>query len=251
MRLAGKAAIVTGAAGNIGLATARLFVKEGAKVLLVDRDEASLAAAMQELGSGQAEALAADVTKPADIERYAARAVERFGGIDIFFNNAGIEGPIAPIEDYPDDGFERVMAVNATGVFLGVKHVLPKMREWGSMIITSSIMGLRGGVRGIGYSASKHAVIGIMRAAAKHAGPRHIRVNTIHPGFVESAMFRRIVEENVKLGIDVPDEFYLKQVPFGTFVTPHEIAQTVLFLASDESRQVTGQTIAIDGGYLL
>jgi NAD(P)-dependent dehydrogenase (short-subunit alcohol dehydrogenase family) len=143
------------------------------------------------------------------------------------------------------------MEVNVKGVFFGVKHGLPKMREWGSMIITSSIMGLKGGVRSIGYSASKHAVIGIMRAAAKDVGPRHIRVNTIHPGFVKSEMLGRIQKRNAELGLPAEDAFYMAQVPFGIYVTPHEIAQTVLFLASDDSRQVTGQTIAIDGGYML
>lgn len=251
MRLLGKSAIITGAVGNIGLATTRLFLKEGAKVLLVDRDRAGLDKAMQEFSGNQAEALAADVAKEAEVKRYAAHAGEKFGGVDIFFNNAGVEGPITPITEYPEDGFDRVMDVNAKGVFFGVKHVLPIMREWSSMIITSSIMGLRGGVRSIGYTASKHAVIGIMRAAAKDVGPRHIRINTIHPGFVKSEMLGRIQKRNTELGLPAGDEFYMKQVPFGIYVTPHEIAQTVLFLASDDSRQVTGQTIAIDGGYLL
>jgi NAD(P)-dependent dehydrogenase (short-subunit alcohol dehydrogenase family) len=250
MRSAGKSAIITGAVGNIGLATTRLFLKEGAKVLLVDRDEAGLNAAMKEFSGNHAEALV-DVSKEAHVERYARHAEQKFGGVDIFFNNAGIEGPVTIISDYPDDGFDQVMQVNAKGVFLGVKHVLPRMRAWGSMIITSSIMGLRGGVRTIGYVASKHAVVGIMRAAAKDAGPRHIRVNTIHPGFVKSEMLGRIQKRNTELGLPGDEAFYLAQVPFGIYVTPHEIAQTVLFLASDDSRQVTGQTLAIDGGYLL
>jgi NAD(P)-dependent dehydrogenase (short-subunit alcohol dehydrogenase family) len=251
MRLAGKVAIVTGAVGNIGLATTRLFLQEGASVLLVDREEARLREVVKEFDPRNAEIFAADVTKEGDVEAYVRHAVEQFGGVDIFFNNAGIEGPITPIADYPEDGFDAVMDVNAKGVFLGVKHGLPKMREWGSMIITSSIMGLRGGVRSIGYTASKHAVIGIMRAAAKDAGPRHIRVNTIHPGFVKSEMLGRIQKRNAELGLPANEEFYMRQVPFGIYVTPHEIAQTVLFLASDDSRQVTGQTIAIDGGYML
>jgi NAD(P)-dependent dehydrogenase (short-subunit alcohol dehydrogenase family) len=251
MRLQGKSAIVTGAVGNIGLATTRLFLKEGAKVLLVDRDEAGLKQAMKEFSGNQAEVFVADVAKEADVERYAKHAEQKFGGVDIFFNNAGIEGPITKIADYPEDGFDRVMDVNAKGVFLGVKHVLPRMREWSSMIITSSIMGLRGGVRSIGYVASKHAVIGIMRSAAKDAGPRRIRVNTIHPGFVKSEMLGRIQKRNTELGLPGDEAFYMAQVPFGIYVTPHEIAQTVLFLASDDSRQITGQTLAIDGGYML
>ena len=251
MRLAGKVAIVTGAVGNIGLATTRLFLQEGASVLLVDKEESRLREVVKEFDQRNAEIFAADVTKEAEVEAYVRYAVEQFGGIDIFFNNAGVEGPITKIADYPEEGFDQVMDVNAKGVFFGVKHGLPKMREWGSMIITSSIMGLKGGVRSIGYSASKHAVIGIMRAAAKDAGPRHIRVNTIHPGFVKSEMLGRIQKRNAALGLPADDAFYMAQVPFGIYVTPHEIAQTVLFLASDDSRQVTGQTIAIDGGYML
>lgn len=250
MRLQGKAAIVTGAAGNIGLATARLFLEEGARVLLVDRDAAALDKLAGELGADAA-TFVADVTRPAEVEAYAGAAVERLGGIDIFFNNAGIEGPIKATAEYPDDGFEQVMAVNTTGVFYGMKHVLPHMKEWGSVIITSSTMGLRGSARAVGYAASKHAVVGIMRSAAKDVGPRRIRVNTIHPGFVESAMLSRIEEEMRGLGFNDPNRFYVDQVPFGCKVTPAEIARTVLFLASDDSRQVTGQTIAIDGGYLL
>lgn len=250
MRLKGKSAVVTGAAGNIGLAATRLFLAEGAAVLLVDRDVGALEALSGELG-GSAATFAADVTRSDEVAAYAAAAGERFGGIDIFFNNAGIEGPIRALADYPDDGFDAVMAVNTTGVFYGMKHMLPLMREWGSVIITSSVMGARGSARAVGYSASKHAVVGIMRSAARDAGPRRIRVNTVHPGFVESAMLHRIEDELRGFGINDPDQFYLSQVPFGCKVTPHEIAQTVLFLASDDSRQVTGQTIAVDGGYLL
>ncbi len=251
MRLEGKNAVVTGAVGNIGLATTRLFLQEGARVLLVDRDAERLSAVAAELGTKNAETFVADVADEAQVKAYADKAEALFGPVHIFFNNAGVEGPIKPLADYPLDGFERVMAVNTTGVYLGMKYVLPKMPEWSSVIVTSSIMGLQGSARAVGYSASKHAVIGIMRSAAKDAAPRRIRVNTVHPGFVESAMLHRIEDEMRAFGFNDPEQFYTSQIPFGVKVTPHEIAQTVLFLASDDSRQVTGQTIAIDGGHLL
>jgi NAD(P)-dependent dehydrogenase (short-subunit alcohol dehydrogenase family) len=251
MRLKGKNAIVTGAVGNIGLAVTRLFLKEGARVFMVDRDAERLGAVAAELNTKAAETFVADVTEPDEVGAYAAAAEERFGPVHVFFNNAGIEGPIKHVADYPLDGFEQVMAVNTTGVFLGMKYVLPKMPEWGSVIITSSIMGVRGTPRAIGYSASKHAVVGIMRSAARDAAKRRIRVNTVHPGFVDSDMLRRIEGEMQAFGFNDPEQFYLSSIPFGMKVTPHEIAQTVLFLASDESRQITGQTIAIDGGHLL
>jgi NAD(P)-dependent dehydrogenase (short-subunit alcohol dehydrogenase family) len=251
MRLTGKNAIVTGAVGNIGLATTRLFLKEGARVLMVDRDAERLRKIAAELGTPNAEPCVADVSIEDEVKAYADAAEEKLGPIHVFFNNAGIEGPIKHLADYPKDGFEQVMAVNTTGVYLGMKHVLPKMPEWGSVIITSSIMGLQGSARAVGYSASKHAVIGIMRSAAKDAASRRIRVNTVHPGFVESDMLHRIENEMRAFGFNDPEQFYTSQIPFGVKVTPHEIAQTVLFLASDDSRQVTGQTIAIDGGHLL
>jgi NAD(P)-dependent dehydrogenase (short-subunit alcohol dehydrogenase family) len=251
MRLEGKTAIVTGAAGNIGLAATKLFVAEGARVLMVDRDAVPLADFAGEFPAGSVETFVADVTKPDEVEAYAARAGELFGSVDAFFNNAGIEGPVRVLEDYPDDGFDDVMAVNSSGVFYGLKHVAPRMGEWGGIVITSSVMGLSGSARAIGYSAAKHAVVGMMRSAAKALAERHIRVNTIHPGMVESAMLRRIQEEMRGHGFDNPEQHYLDAIPFHCLVSPHEIARAVLFLVSDDSRQITGQTLAIDGGYLL
>lgn len=251
MRLQNKVAIVTGAAGNIGLATVRLFHQQGAKVVLVDRDQAGIKRALAELGGDRAEGVIADVTSSADVKRYVDATVQRFGKIDVFFNNAGIEGAVCSLVDYPEDAFDKVMAVNTKGVFLGMKYVVPQMNDGASIIITSSIMGLAGSLRTIGYVASKHAVVGIMRSAAKILGPRGIRVNTVHPGFVESDMLRRIEEAD---GSDTPEALKKKKadaLPLGRYVEPLEIAQSVLFLASDESRMVTGQTLAVDGGFLL
>lgn len=251
MRLAGKNAVITGGCGNIGLATARLFLSEGARVMIVDRDAEALEQVRDELGEERLETFAADVTDPASVRAYADHAGEVLGEVHAFFANAGIEGPIKAVRDYPDEGFEAVMAVNCTGVFLGAKYMEPKMPDWSSIVMTSSLMGSRGSPRAIGYAASKHAVVGIMRSAAKDFAARRIRVNTVHPGMVDSAMLGRIEAEMREIGFRDPDSYYTQAIPFGMKVKPAEIAQAVLFLCSDDSRQITGQTLAIDGGWLL
>ena len=173
----GKNAIVTGGAGVIGLATARRLVAGGARVALVDRDGERLTAHVAALGAGAALAIVADVTKPAEVAAYAERAQRELGPIDIFFNNAGVEGPTAMLGDYAEEDFERVQAINVTGVFHGLKQVTPRMRDGGAIVITSSTAGLRGSPGFAGYTMSKHAVIGLMRTAAIEGAPRCIRVN--------------------------------------------------------------------------
>ena len=251
MRLQDKVAIVTGALGNIGIEVVRSFIENGARVALVDLDSRKLDAAIAGFPRDRVIGVAANVTSSADVERYVKSTVEAFGPIDLFFNNAGIEGAVKPFIEYPEDKFDAVMAVNVKGVFLGMKYVVPQMNDRGSIIITSSIMGLVGGEKDIGYTASKHAVVGIMRSAAKSLGSRGIRVNTIHPGFVESDMLRRIERIDQPKDPEAARRARLASVPFGRYVVPKEIAQTVLYLASDESVMTTGQTIAIDGGWLL
>jgi NAD(P)-dependent dehydrogenase (short-subunit alcohol dehydrogenase family) len=250
VRLKDKVAVITGAAGNIGAATARLFHAQGARVALVDFDAPRLKEIAAKLGGDRVAAIVADVTKASDVRRYAEEAAERFGPIDVFFNNAGIEGPLAPITEFPEDGFAKVMAVNVTGVFLGTKYVAPKMREGGSIIITSSVAGLKGSPNFVGYTTSKHAVIGIMRSAAIDLAPRRIRVNTLHPGMVESEMMRRIeghVSEDTKS--DARPQF-MSRILLGRYVLLDEVADVVLFLASDESRMTTGNQFVIDGGFM-
>lgn len=252
MRLENKTAVVTGAAGNIGFAVVRRLLTEGARVLLVDVNERELEAALGRLGSERAQGCVADVTSAAAVAEYARRAEERLGPIDIFFNNAGIEGPNAPITEFPEDGFERVMQINVRGVFLGLKYLAPRMRDGGSIIVTSSIAGLMGSGRFTAYTTSKHAVIGLMREAAIDLGPRRIRVNSIHPGFVESEMLLRILR---RMQPGVPDETLLAQFGartlLGRCISADEIAQSVAFLASDESRMITGHTLVVDAGTLL
>ncbi len=251
MKLEGKVALITGGAGVIGRATARRLLDEGATVVLVDKDESTVRAAAQKLGSAKAAWLAADVTDAASVASYAKAASERFGPIHAFFNNAGIEGPTAPLAEFPEDGFAAVMAVNVTGVFLGMKYVLPRMADGGSIIITSPPAGLRGAANFGAYCASKHAGIGIMRTAALEAAPRRIRVNSIHPAPVESDMIRRL--ERARAGDGDTERVkrrFVQRIPMGRYVLPNEVADLVLFLASDESRMITGTMLGIDGGSL-
>ena len=251
MRLQDKVAIVTGAAGNIGLATVELFLEQGARVMMVDRDQVQLDTLVAKLGADRVAGVKADVTKPEEVQKYVAETTKRFGKVDIFFNNAGVEGPLKSIDQYPDDGFETVMDVNVNGVFFGLKYVIQAMNEGGSIVMTSSVMGLKGSIKTIGYTASKHAVVGLMRSAARVLGPMGIRVNTIHPGYVEGDMMRRIESVDVPADPEESRKQRLAAVPMGKYIQPRDIAETVLFLSSDESRMVTGQTLAIDGGFML
>ncbi|RAJ77522.1 NAD(P)-dependent dehydrogenase (short-subunit alcohol dehydrogenase family) [Chitinophaga dinghuensis] len=246
-RLENKVALITGGAGSIGQTTAKLFIDEGAKVVLVDLDEAALKKITDTLGPNAAY-VAANVTVAKDVERYATEAVKKFGKIDIFFNNAGIEGSVAPITEFPEEVFDKVLAVNVKGVFLGCKYVLPQMKDGASMIITSSVAGLGGSPNFIAYVTSKHATLGIMKVAALEAAARKIRVNTIHPSPVNNRMMRSIEEgyEPGK-GTDVQKKF-AAEIPLGRYAEPIEIAKLVLFLGSDDSQFITGAQYVIDGG---
>lgn len=250
-RLSGKTAVLTGATGAIGQAVARLFVREGARVALVARNRASLAALVTELGEDRAVACAADVTDAGSVARYARAAADALGPIDVFFNNAGIEGPLADITEFPEDEFDRVMAVNVRGVFLGMKYMLPVMRDGGSAIITSSIAGQCGSPRFVAYTASKHAEIGIMRVAAMDAAARRIRVNSLHPGMVDSPMLTRItdtIDGGTHEGF--AQSLFLNRILLGRYVTPGEVAESALYLACDDSRMVTGTQLTVDAGFM-
>ena len=248
-RLENKTAVITGGAGSIGKTTAKLFLDEGARVVLVDLKEDALREAVEELGGGEnLTTCAADVTKTEDVKNYVKKAVEAFGKIDAFFNNAGIEGIVKPIADYPEEKFDQVMAVNVRGVWLGCKYVLPEMNDGGSIIITSSISGLVGSPDLTAYITSKHAVVGIMRALAVEAAPRGIRVNTVHPSPVDNRMMRSLEEGFSPGRAEEAKKELGKKIPLGRYAKPEEIGQLVLFLASDESRFITGTTQVIDGG---
>jgi len=248
--LDGKICIVTGAAGSLGLATAELFLREGAKVMLVDREAGALQAAADRLGAApdRIMAQAADVTDAQSTAGFIAATAARWGGIDVMFCNAGISGAICPVVDYPEDVFDRVMAVNVRGPFLGCKYVLPKMRDGGSIIVTSSVVGTTSDPGIAAYATSKHAVIGLMRTVAKEAASRRIRVNVVAPGPIAND-FQRNVETGLTraIGRDA-GKFLDGLIPLGRHGLPEEIGQLVLYLASDQSSFSTGGVFMADGG---
>ncbi|MGB3149765.1 MAG: SDR family oxidoreductase [Maribacter sp.] len=249
-RLKNKVAIITGGAGGIGMATAKLFLAEGAKVVIVDISKDLLEEAGQKLNHENLSYCVADVSKVDDTKKYVEHTLKVHDKIDIFFANAGIEGTSKPIAEYPDEIFDKVIAVNQKGVWLGCKYVIPKMKEGGSVMITSSVAVLKG-FGGLGaYVATKHAVVGIMRVAALENAGRKILVNTIHPGPVNNDMMRRIEKD---MSPNSPTEVmkgFEASVPFGRYAESQEIAQTALFLASEESKYITGRTHVVDGGML-
>jgi NAD(P)-dependent dehydrogenase (short-subunit alcohol dehydrogenase family) len=251
-RLTDKVAIITGGAGGIGLATGKRFLEEGARgVVLVDRDEGELREAASSLGAAdRVQVVAADVSEPASAERCVAAAEERFGGLDVMMANAGIEGPVRPLTDYSVEDFDRVLAVNVRGVFLGVKASVPalKARGGGSILITSSVAGLVGAAGLIGYAASKHAVNGIAKTAAIELAPLGIRVNTIHPGPIENRMMRSIEEQASPGHGEQVKAKYSDMIPMRRYGTNEEIANAAVYLASGESSYVTGTMIVLDGG---
>ncbi len=247
--LDGKICIVTGAAGSLGLASAELFVREGAKVMLVDREAAALKVAADRLGHPeQVMVQAADVTDAKSTAGFIAATVARWGGLDVMFCNAGISGEICPVTDYPEDVFDRVMAVNVRGPFLGCKYALPKMRDGGSIIITSSVVGTTADPGIAAYATSKHAVIGLMRTVAKEAAHRRIRVNVVAPGPIAND-FQRNVETGLTraIGRDA-GQFLDGLIPLGRHGLPEEIGRLVLYLASDQSSFSTGGVFMADGG---
>ena len=249
-RLEGKVAIITGGAGGIGIEAGRLFVREGARVLLVDLSEKPLQQAVQNIGSEAVSYAVADVTQPEQVQRYVRAAVERYQGVDIFLNNAGIEGVVQPITDYPIDVFDQVMAVNVRGVWLGLKYVMPEMqkRGGGSIIITSSVAGIRGTAGVSAYITSKHAVIGMMRTAALEGAPLGIRVNTVNPAPIETRMMRSLEEGFAPGAAEQAKQRIASTVPLQRYGSPEEVAQVMLFLATDESRYCTGGVYMVDGG---
>lgn len=249
-RLNGKVAVITGGAGGIGRAAGELFVAEGADVLLVDMDAGALREAATAIGSNRVGTCVADVTRPEDNQRMVTEATERFGGVDIFLANAGIEGRVKPITEYEVEVFDRVIAVNVRGVWLGLKHVIPAMqaRGGGSIVITSSVAGV-GGAPGVSaYVTSKHAVIGMMRSAALECAPFNIRVNTVNPSPTETRMMRSLEEGFMPGAQAQAKNMFEGNIPLGRYGQPRDIANLMLFLASDESSFLTGSVYMADGG---
>src|SRR6202049_1632007 len=251
IRLDGKGAVVTGAAGVVGTATLRLFAERGARVVAVDRKAQDLQTAIKDLpASAQAFAVPADVTEEDEVAEYVRAPVDKFGTIDVFYNNAGVEGDIAPITRYSLAAFRRVIDVNVIGVFLGLKHVLPVMlkQNRGSIINTASIAGLIGSHDIAAYSASKHAVIGLTKSAALECSQTGVRVNCVCPGLIDSRMLSAIIEGRNPSPSPVTEDKIVERIPARRLGQASEVASLVAFLASDEASYVSGSAYTVDGG---
>jgi NAD(P)-dependent dehydrogenase (short-subunit alcohol dehydrogenase family) len=247
-RLSGKVALITGGAGSIGLATARAFVAEGAKVMITDLSEDALARAAASSGSDDVVWRATDVTNSEQVRAAVQATVGEFGRLDITFANAGVFGVVAPVSDYPVEVFERVIAVNVVGSFLVAKHALAAMEDGGSLIVNSSVVGLTSD-RGIAaYATSKHAVVGLVRTAAKEVAPRGIRVNSLHPGPTDNAFQSAIEVEAIGASKEESARAFEQMIPLARHASPDEIAAAVVFLASDETKFMTGTQLVVDGG---
>jgi NAD(P)-dependent dehydrogenase (short-subunit alcohol dehydrogenase family) len=246
--LENKVCVITGGSGSIGLETARLFIDEGAKVMLVDIDEKALKKAAGDLNADQIGYKVADVTKSSDVQGFFNEVVSRWGKVDVIFSNAGISGEICPITDYPEDVFDSVYAVHVKGAFLACKYGIPCMKDGGSIIINSSIAAFRGDPGVCAYITAKHAQIGLMRSVAKEVAEKKIRVNTIHPGPIDN-QFQLHIEQRLGEVLDTDGtEFFNNIIPMGRHGTAQEIARSVLYLASDQSSFTTGTTLIVDGG---
>jgi len=246
-RFEGKVLLVTGGGGGIGRAVAERFASDGARVALVDVDEAGLqeSAKTVERAGGEALAIRADVTRGDEVRRYVEATVSRFGSIDCFHNNAGILGDLAPLTDYAEETFDRVIAVNLRGVWLGMKHVVRAMRTPGAAIVnTASIAGLMGSRHLVAYTASKHAVIGLTRTGAIELAARGIRVNAICPAPIETSMVKAL---EASAGRNARERL-TGTIPLRRFGEPSEVAALVAFLCSPEAAYINGGIYTVDGG---
>lgn len=245
MRLKDKVAIITGGGGGIGRATALSFAKEGACLMIADLgEEAGIKTVnmVREIG-GEAEFVRVDMTNPTDVENMVQKTIDRFGKLDILFNNAGVKSDEKKIPDVMLEEWQKVFDTNITGVFLGLKYAIPQMAFGGSIINTASIAGIKGQKLVAAYSASKSSVIALTKTAATEFGKKNIRVNAIAPGITDTDMvddWKKTTKWPVLSTANA-----LRRIG-----RPEEIANTVLFLASDESSFITGETIVIDGGTL-
>ena len=249
MRLAGKSAIVTGAAGGIGRATALAMAAEGAKVAVVDLNPAGAQEVAEQIRAvgGEAVAIVADVASEPDIEAVVARTVEAFGTVNVVFNTAGIIRRTTVLETSVEM-WDQVFAVNVRSIFLMCKHVVPVMAAagGGSIVNTGSGWGLKGGGRAVSYCASKGAVVNLTRALAIDHGPQGIRVNSVNPGDVDTGMLRdeaqQLAQDTASFLAEAADR------PLERMGQPEEIAAAVVWLASDEASYVTGAALSVDGG---
>ena len=247
--LDGKVCVVTGAAGSIGLATVKAMLRQGASVMMVDFNAARLKVVAGELDPARVDHVVADVTDAAQTRNYFSRTVERFGPIDVLFSNAGLDGKLMPITEYPEDLFDRIIASHVRGGFLACKYGLPHMKDGSSIIITSSIVGVRGVPANCSYVMSKHALTGLMRGLAREVAPRRIRVNTVNPGPIDNEFMRTAEAHMSKLIGRDAGELFDEQIPMHRHGNPEEVAEAVCFLASDRSSYTSGSALMVDGGY--
>ncbi len=245
-KLTGKTAIITGAARGIGAAAARLFAAEGAILMLADVLEEDLQALAEKIGD-QAAICPTDVTDEAAVKNLVEQAQAKFGKVDIALLNAGIEGALAHPTEYDTAIFDKVIAVNVRGVFLGLKYVMKAMEaSGGSIVVTASTAGIRGVPGMSAYIASKHAAVGLMRSAAMDGAPNNIRVNTVNPSPIDTPMMESL--ENMHGVSDRNDRPLARATPLGRYGEPEEVARMMLFLASEDSSFCTGGVYMVDGG---
>ena len=245
-KLAGKTAIITGAARGIGAAAARLFAAEGANLMLADVLAEQLQKLATEIGD-QAAICPTDVTNEAAVKNLVEQTIAKFGKVDIALLNAGIEGALAHPTEYDTAIFDKVITVNVRGVFLGLKYVMKAMEaSGGSIVVTASTAGIRGVPGMSAYIASKHAAIGLMRSAAMDGAPNNIRVNTVNPSPIDTPMMESL--ENMHGVSDRNDRPLARATPLGRYGEPEEVARMMLFLASEDSSFCTGGVYMVDGG---
>ncbi len=247
--LAGKVALITGGTSGIGRHTAVLFAKEGAKVVFTGRREAEghETLAMVRAAGGEWHFVPGDVSKAADVEKFVQQTAEKFGRLDVAFNNAGVEGNWIPIIDQTEADFDRVIAINLKGVWLSLKYEIQQMLKQGgggAIVNMSSVAGLTGFAGAGTYIASKHGVLGLTKTAALEYAKAGIRINAVCPAVIETPMAERAFAD------PAIEKRVLAQHPIGRFGKPTEIAEAVLWLSSDKSSFMTGHEIVLDGGFL-
>lgn len=249
MEFQDKIVLITGAAGGIGIAAARKFAAKGAKLALADLSLEALQKAATDL-PGDPLLIAANVADEASVAAMVSQTTERYGRIDVFLNNAGINGVFAPLTEQTVDNWRKVLDVNLIGAFLGLKHVLKVMipQKSGAIVNTASNGGLIGAPGMSAYAASKHGLLGLNKSAALEAADHGIRVNAVAPSGVDTAMVHDIARQAAPEDIKIAEERFKASVPMNRYATAEEIADLMLFLASDRASFITGAYYRIDGG---
>lgn len=251
MRLKDKVALITGGAGAIGKETAGRFLDEGARVFITDIDSSAVDEVVSELSTkGQIAGLAGDITKSEDVKKVVDTCLETFDTLNVVFANAGVEGVVKPLTEYPEDVYDQVLSVNLKGVWLTLKYTFPALEEagGGSVIITSSVAGIDGTPNVMAYVTSKHGTIGSMKVAALEGAEKNIRVNSIHPSPVDNRMMRSLEDGFAPGQGEEAKKQFEQTIPLKRYADNEDISNLALFLASDESSFITGSQYVVDGG---